>query len=103
MTDLSPTAAAHSIAEVRTDRASRYLQQLAKHFQHKLPVSFDPAAGRISFPIGDCDMEADETILRLRLTSADHTQLAQLQDVVARHLVRFAFREDDMAIEWRPV
>jgi hypothetical protein len=33
------------------------------------------------------------------LESPDDAQLVQLQDVVARHLLRFAFREP-MQIEW---
>ena len=32
----------HSVARVETERASIYLQQLCKHFAHKLPVSFTP-------------------------------------------------------------
>lgn len=89
-----------SHAEIATPRASRYLQQLCKHFAHKLPVTFDPQVGKISFSIGDCDLSADEDRLRLNLTAADGSQMTQLKDVVVRHLVRFAFRED-MAIAWQ--
>ena len=89
-----------SKAEIATPRASRYLQQLCKHFAHKLPVTFDRAAGRISFSIGDCQLSADEKRLRLDLASSDGAQMAQLKDVVVRHLLRFAFRED-MAIAWQ--
>jgi hypothetical protein len=87
-------------AEIATPHASRYLQQLCKHFAHKLPVTFDPTAGRISFAIGDCDLRADGEHLRLDLTAADGTQMTQLKDVVVRHLLRFAFREE-MAIAWQ--
>lgn len=90
---------AQSTATIATGKASRYLQQLAKHFQHKLPVTFDPAAGHIAFPMGDCRMAADDERLVLTVEVPDAEQLPQLQDVVARHLVRFAFREE-MAVEW---
>lgn len=89
-----------STGEIVTPRASRYLQQLCKHFAHKLPVSFDPSAGKISFSIGDCDLRADDDRLRLDLSSPDGSQLTQLKDVVIRHLVRFAFRED-LAVVWK--
>ena len=89
-----------SHADIATPHASRYLQQLCKHFAHKLPVTFDPTAGKISFSIGDCDLRADDERLRLELTSPDGTQLPQLKDVVIRHLVRFAFRED-LAVVWQ--
>ncbi|WP_426955767.1 DUF2218 domain-containing protein [Muricoccus radiodurans] len=90
-----------SIAEVATPQASRYLQQLCKHFQHKRPVTFDAASGHIAFTIGDCHLTAADGALAMTATAPDVEQLAQLQDVIARHLVRFAFRED-IPITWRP-
>ena len=89
-----------SWAEIPTSRASRYLQQLCKHFAHKLPVSFDPNAGKISFAIGDCALTADAERLRLDLTAFEGSLMVQLKDVVVRHLVRFAFREE-LAIAWQ--
>jgi uncharacterized protein len=97
----APTPAARSIAEVATPNAGRYLQQLCKHFQHKLPVTHDERSGRIALSIGDCGLEADEGVLRLSLSTPDDAQMAQLQDVVARHLIRFAFREE-LKVDWRP-
>ena len=99
MTDHSP--AFRSTAEVATAHASRYLQQLCKHFGHKLPVNFDPQSGRVAFSAGDCRLQAGETALTMTVEAADEAGIAQLQDVVARHLVRFAFREE-LAFDWRP-
>lgn len=87
-------------AEIATPRASRYLQQLCKHFAHKLPASFDPTAGTIRFAIGDCALRADGERLHFDLSSPDGSQMTQLKDVVVRHLLRFAFREE-MAIAWQ--
>lgn len=89
-----------SHTEIATAQASRYLQQLCKHFAHKLPVTSDPAAGRIGFSIGDCDLRADAEKLRIDLSAPDAEQMPQLQDVVIRHLERFAFREE-LAVRWR--
>jgi hypothetical protein len=91
----------HSTAEIATPLAGRYMTQLCKHFQHKLPVTLDDSAGHIAFNIGDCRLSADAGRLTLTLDSPGDAQLAQLQDVVARHLLRFAFRET-MQIVWRP-
>lgn len=41
-----------SVARVPTLSASRYLQQLAKHWSHKMEVVFTPEEGRSSFPTG---------------------------------------------------
>jgi hypothetical protein len=99
---MNTVAGARSIAEIATPQASRYLTQLCKHFQHKLPVTLDDAAGHIAFSTGDCRLRADADRLTLSLDSPDDAQLVQLQDVIARHLVRFAFRET-MQIVWKPV
>jgi uncharacterized protein len=96
------TRDAQRVAEIATPNASRYLQQLGKHFAHRLPVTFDPHAGAIAFAFGECRLEAGEDVLKLTVTTPDASQLEQLQDVVARHLVRFAFRED-MRIDWRTI
>lgn len=92
--------AAASVAKIATPQASRYLQQLCKHFAHKRPVAFDETAGRIEFTIGTCRLEAGEAILRLMLDAPQAADMPQLQDVVVRHLERFAFREM-LAVDWR--
>ena len=91
--------AASSVATIATPNARKYLAQLCKHFQHKLPATWTESAGTIDFPTGRCDLRAEAGELGISLVSPDATQLTQLQDVVARHLVRFAFREE-LAIDW---
>lgn len=85
---------------IPTASASRHLQQLCKHFAHKLPTTFDPARGRIDFPLGPVDLAADDAGLAITVTAEDADRLGELKDVVARHLVRFAFREE-LAFDWR--
>ena len=93
------TTPATSQADIPTAHASRYLQQLCKHFGHKIPVEFTPTEGRITFPMGDCLLTADDAHLHLECRVPEADQLDRLQEVVASHLVRFAFREE-LAIEW---
>jgi hypothetical protein len=95
------TALARSTASIATEHASRYLQQLCKHFAHKRPVTFTPEQGQITLGAGECRLAAEDGALKLALEAADEAQLAQLQDVVVRHLVRFAFRED-LKVAWKP-
>lgn len=91
-----------SEARVTTATPRRYLGQLCKHFQHKLPVTLDGRHGSIQFQAGVCDAEAteDDSTLVLRVAAADAEALARLEDVVARHLLRFAFREE-MEVRWQ--
>jgi len=88
-----------SVAAIPTPRAARYLTQLCKHFQHKCPVTLEENSGRIGFPMGDCQLLAQHGTLRLSLQASDEPRLMQLQDVIARHLLRFAFREE-LRIAW---
>lgn len=90
-----------SEARVATNMPRRYLGQLCKHFQHRLPVVLDEWQGRIEFPAGACDLHAaaEGGILHLRVNAADEASLGQLEDVVARHFERFAFR-DDLKVHW---
>ena len=96
----SDTHIVRGVAEVATPQADRYLVQLCKHFAHKRPVTFDERSGHIAFSAGDCHLAAADGVLRLTVAAPDESQLAQVQDVVARHLLRFSFREE-MPIEWR--
>jgi hypothetical protein len=89
-----------SQARVETAMASRYLGQLCKHFEHRLPVQHDGARGRIEFSIGTCTLQAEPGVLILHAQSATDDALAQLESVVARHLERFAFR-DKPEIGWQ--
>lgn len=89
-----------SKAAIPTEQASRYLQQLCKHFAHKLPVTFDEHQGQISFSIGECRLKADGNAILIDLTAPTAEDMEQLKDVVIRHLVRFAFREE-LAVAWQ--
>ena len=94
------TSMLQSEARVTTERASIYLQQLCKHFAHRLPVEFTPEQGQITFSVGTCRLAADSGVLTLRAEAEDEPRLAQLQGVIEKHLLRFAFR-DPPEITWR--
>jgi hypothetical protein len=88
-----------SRAVVATAHASRYLQQLCKHWAHKFETEFTPTVGRIVLTTGEARLSADADALTVTLVAADEDALAQLRDVVASHLGRFAFRET-LRFEW---
>lgn len=85
---------AQSIADVKTENASRYLQQLCKHWSHKMTIEFDPNSGRVDFPSGaQLFLQAGPARLHLKL-EAPGDALERMEGVVADHLKRFAFREE---------
>lgn len=90
------------VARVPTHSASRYLQQLAKHWSHKLEVSFSEQEARIAFPNGAVlDLRADSETLDVRLEVEEGGDVERMKEVVASHLDRFAFREAPLTFNWR--
>jgi len=90
---------AQSKADVHTASGSKYLQQLCKHWSHKMVTEFDPKQGRVDFPSGaQLFLEADDSVLHLRLEAPDDG-IERMESVVADHLKRFAFREE-LAFDW---
>jgi hypothetical protein len=100
-----------SSASVPTASASRYLQQLCKHWSHNLAVEFTPEHGTVRFPrdARGADYPADAVVtfdasgdaLGVRIDASSEEQLQSLKGVVARHLDRFAFREAPLTFDWR--
>jgi hypothetical protein len=90
-----------SQATIPTASASRYLQQLCKHWSHKFAVDFTPEHGTIPFDAARvCTLDASSEQLALRIEAADDATLEHTQGVVIEHLKRFAFREDFGEVRW---
>lgn len=83
-----------------TGNASRYLQQLCKHFAHKTEVEFDETQGFVRFIMGQARMTAHKERLDIEASAAQADALAQVKSIIESHLVRFAFREDLSALNW---
>jgi uncharacterized protein len=90
-----------SQASIATASASRYLQQLCKHWSHKFAVEFTPQHGTIPFDATRvCTLDASPERLALRIDAADDSTLGRMQGVVIEHLKRFAFREELGDVKW---
>jgi DNA-binding PadR family transcriptional regulator len=90
-----------STASVTTPKAAGYAAQLCKHFANKVPAHFEGGEGEITFAAGTCRLRVEDGRLEITVEGADAEAVARLEEVVARHLLRFAFREE-IAIDWRP-
>lgn len=89
-----------SHARVVTDKAARYMMQLAKHWAHRFDVRYDDTSAHVPLPLGRCRMTAHADGLDITVEAADHEGLARLEDLVATHLDRFAFREGALKYGW---
>lgn len=88
-----------SEARIPTPTAARYVTRLCKHFAHKVPATYDESGGRIEFPFGVATLTPDADALTIRTDADDAEALARLEDVIERHLVRFA-EPETLAVEW---
>ena len=101
----------NGVALVPTNKGSRYLQQLCKHWEHNLEVEFTAERGRVTFPrdARGADwprdalftMVAHPDALECRIEASAPGQLEGLKGAVERHLDRFAFREGPLKYDWK--
>lgn len=90
-----------SIAHVSTETPDRYAKQLISHLGRRVPVTGDPATdgARLTFDAGVGTVRSGDGELVLVADAADDAGLAAVQDVLARHLVRFGERQG-LTVTW---
>ncbi|MFI7413600.1 DUF2218 domain-containing protein [Streptomyces sp. NPDC049627] len=114
-------------ARIATERPSRYLVQLCKHFDNKgrhlghrprvhgdgdaqalremqavaaqAQVEWSEAQGTVTLPWGRCEMRAEPGALTVRVEAVDAEKLERLQDLLAGHIERFGRREQ-LTVNW---
>jgi uncharacterized protein len=87
-------------AHVPTTDAAKYIQDLCKHWSHRLRVELEEGAGTVRFPDAVASMTAKASELVINVEADDAAMLDLIKGVVARHLDRFAFREAPLSFEW---
>jgi uncharacterized protein len=90
-----------TFARYPTAHASKYLQQLCKHFAHKVEVSFDDSHGHAALPSGPAELTADAEGLSVRIVSEDAKAMIQSRFAIDVHLVTFAHREGFTGLSWQ--
>lgn len=91
-----------STADVSTDRPARYGKQLASHFGHKIPFTWDAdtrsGSGRFADGAVQVELSCTEHGLHLRVQAAPE-DVERFEGVVGRHLVRFGSK-DELVCTW---
>ncbi|NNC38310.1 MAG: DUF2218 domain-containing protein [Acidimicrobiales bacterium] len=97
-------------AKVPTAHASKYLQQVCKHWAHNLTVEFDANKGTVIFPKDARGADwpdqaivtfvADDTALFCQIEASAQGQKEGLKGAIERHIDRFAFREAPLTYDW---
>jgi hypothetical protein len=97
-------------ARISTTSASKYLQQVCKHWEHNLPVTFDTTHGQITFARDArgadwpadavVTLDAEDDILICTINASAEGQRDGLKGALERHIDRFAFREVPLTYNW---
>jgi hypothetical protein len=90
-----------AVSTFETDRASRYLQAMCRHFAHKVTVNYDAEKGMADMPYGLLNMRVAGNTLCFEIEAADDGSLDRLKHVIEAHIVRFAFREKLQKLDWQ--
>ena len=84
-----------------TVHGERYKQAIAKHFGHKITVEETDRAAILTFEMGTGTVELVKDGLSLSAKASSGEDVAVIEDVLERHLERFAFRETFPKLDWQ--
>lgn len=87
-------------AQFPTDRGPQLLGTMAKHFGHKIEVKQTDTEAHIHFTAGIGSIALTENGLALAADAETLEDAKTVADVVERHLLRFAHREDPQPLAW---
>jgi hypothetical protein len=94
-----------SMAVVMTDAPARYAKQLLSHLGHKVtvePLDGHPEpAGQLRFAYGVGTVLPLEDRLVLHASAENPEDLAHVEDVVGRHLMKFGAKRE-LVVSWGP-
>ena len=88
-------------ASVPTVNAAKYMQQLCKHWSHKLEVDLSEQKCVVKFPTAVATFDAGADALQVTIEGEESEAIERMKGVVASHLDRFAFREAPLKFDWR--
>ena len=86
-------------AQVKTEKASRYLKALCNHFNRKVTAEYNDTQGSVQFGFADCVMVATEDALGIRIQADNAENFERVKYVVSDHLVRFGNNES-LDVTW---
>jgi caffeoyl-CoA O-methyltransferase len=90
----------YSTARVETGRPERYIKQLASHLGRRIPAEAgDDGRMTLTLRQGRCELVPASAFLELTAVADDAEALTGVQDVVTRHLLRFATQEE-LTVTW---
>lgn len=88
------------IGTYKTENAAKYIEQLCKHFAHKVSTDFHKVSGRAALPVGETTLVATPDMLTITIDLVEGTPVEHGKSIIDLHLVRFAHREAFEGMTW---
>lgn len=89
-----------SRADVATDRPARYAKQLVSHLGRKLEFRHETGIATAVVAVTSAAITTGDNVLVLEVRGTDPEHVAQVESVLARHLVRFGDK-DELSVTWQ--
>lgn len=89
-----------SRASVSIARPARYAKQLANHLSHKIQSTPTENGWDLVFSQGTASIVVTESTIEFSTSAATEEDSAFIQDVLVRHLKKFADKEGEISIQW---
>ncbi|QQN62316.1 DUF2218 domain-containing protein [Bradyrhizobium diazoefficiens] len=90
-----------TIGFVATAKSERYIQQLIKHWRHRLSITEADGVATIPFnPQVTLTLKASPAGIKMSLSVPDDAEDMRFRKVFESHLDRFAFREVPLGYAW---
>ena len=86
-------------ATIQTDKAERIMKTVCNHFARKTTASYEGNKGYVEFGDGKCEITVTSNTMLLQLSADNVDNLSRVQNVVVKHLLRFAPGEN-LQINW---
>jgi hypothetical protein len=86
-------------ASIPTVNGAKYMQQLCKHWSHKLEVDLSEQRGVVKFQAAVATFQPEAETLLVTIEGTE-SEVERMKGVVASHLDRFAFRESPLRFDW---
>ena len=102
MSETETPSIAHGMA--KCEKPEKYIQQLVKHWSHKMATTYDEGDGMGCFPFSDVEsavMCAKPEGIAITLTTGSAERNTHMRGVIEEHIDRFAFREAPLDYEWK--
>lgn len=88
---------------VATQSGDRYVQQLVKHWSHRMATTYTDGIGRVPFSeTTEATLTANDDGIAIALTTPSAEDDVRMREVIENHLNRFAFREVPLDYRWEP-